>query len=117
MGRILPLVLALLLRTGCTGPQPVEAGAFLLDTYVSIRIYGGDEDTVQGALELCRQYEAIFSRTDPDSELCRLNRREIAAVSPALAEVVSRGLAIGQLTDGAFDITMGSVTRLWDFHG
>ena len=117
MGRILSLVLVLLLLTGCAGPQPVEAGAFLLDTYVSIRIYGGDEDTVQGALELCRQYEAIFSRTDPDSELCRLNRREIAAVSPALAEVVSRGLAIGQLTDGAFDITMGSVTRLWDFHG
>lgn len=128
MGRILSIALLFLFLTGCApaaGPgaasapavsDPVEVGNFLLDTYVSIRLYGGDEETAREALELCRQYEAIFSRTDPDSELYRLNRREMETVSQELADVISLGLEYGRLTDGAFDITMGSVTQLWDFH-
>ena len=118
MGRVFSLALALLFLTGCapSAPEPVEAGSFLLDTYVSLRLYDGDRETAQGALELCRDYEALFSRTDPDSELARLNRREIETVSRELAEVIAQGLAYGELTEGAFDITMGSVTRLWDFH-
>lgn len=120
MRRILSAALLLLLLPGCSAPagapEPVEAGSFLLDTYVSIRLYDGDEETAQEALELCRQYESIFSRTSPDSELARLNRRETDTVSQELADVITLGLAYGQLTGGAFDITMGSVTELWDFH-
>lgn len=119
MARVLSLALLVLFLTGCApapGSAPVEAGNFLLDTYVSLRLYDGDRETALEALDLCRQYEALFSRTDPDSELCRLNRREIETVSQELADVIALGLAYGHLTDGAFDITMGSVTQLWDFH-
>lgn len=118
MRRVLAPVLVLLFLTGCTpaGTGPVEAGNFLLDTYVSIRLYDGSEETAREALELCRAYELVFSRTDADSELCRLNSRETDMVSRELADVISLGLDYGRLTGGAFDITMGSVTQLWDFH-
>lgn len=119
MRRMLSLALLLLLLGGCApaaAPVPVEAGNFLLDTYVSIRLYDGDEETAREALELCRTYETIFSRTDADSELARLNRRESDTVSQELADVIALGLEYGRLTGGAFDITMGTVTRLWDFH-
>ena len=110
------LVLGLLL-SGCgqTG-EPAEASAFLLDTAVSVRIYeGGGRDTAQAALDLCAGYEKIFSRTDPDSELYRLNHREITQVSDELAQVIALGLDYGRSTGGAFDITMGAVSELWDF--
>ena len=99
-----------------TGGRAREAGAFLLDTAVSVRIYeGGGRDTAQAALDLCASYEKIFSRTDPDSELYRLNHREITQVSDELAQVIALGLDYGRSTGGAFDITMGAVSELWDF--
>ena len=106
-----------LLLSGCgQAGEPAEASAFLLDTAVSVRIYeGGGRDTAQAALDLCAGYEKIFSRTDPDSELYRLNHREITQVSDELAQVIALGLDYGRSTGGAFDITMGAVSELWDF--
>ena len=116
MRKLLPaIVLLSLLLSGCGNRQPVVREAFLLDTFVSVTLYDGSEETAQGALDLCRRYEAVFSRTDPDSELCRLNCREISQVSDELAELIALGLDYARLTDGAFDITAGSVTSLWDF--
>lgn len=116
MRKLLPaIVLLSLLLSGCGNRQPVVREDFLLDTFVSVTLYDGSEETAQGALDLCRRYEAVFSRTDPDSELCRLNCREISQVSDELAEVIALGLDYARLTDGAFDITAGSVTSLWDF--
>ena len=116
MRKLLPLLLLLplLALSGC-GTQPVVREAFLLDTFVSVTLYDGGEAQAQGALELCRSYEAVFSRTDPDSELYRLNHREITQVSDPLAEVIALGLDCARRTGGAFDITAGSVTSLWDF--
>lgn len=116
MRKLLPYILLLsLLLPGCGNKQPVVQEAFLLDTFVSVTLYGGDEEQAQGALDLCRSYEDIFSRTDPDSELYRLNHREITQVSDDLAEVIALGLDYAARTNGAFDITTGSITSLWDF--
>lgn len=116
MGKFLAILLAAALAlTGCGGRRPVSAGGFLLNTYVSVTLYDGNPDDAQGALDLCRDYEALFSRTDPDSQLCRLNRREITSVDPELAAVIQLGLDYSRLSGGALDVTMGSVTELWDF--
>ena len=82
---------------------------------MSVTLYDGDASDAQAALDLCRDYEALFSRTDPDSQLFRLNRREITSVDPELAQVIQLGLDYSRLSGGAFDVTMGSVTELWDF--
>lgn len=59
---------------------------------------------------------AIFSDYEPNSELSRLNAAEAGkpfAASAELVELVARSLELSRLTDGAFDITCGHVTRLW----
>lgn len=115
MGKFLSVLLAaLLVLTGC-GRQPIRADGFLLNTYVSVTLYDGDASDAQAALDLCRDYEALFSRTDPDSQLFRLNCRKITSVDPELAQVIQLGLDYSRLSGGAFDVTMGSVTELWDF--
>lgn len=101
--------------SGCGTKQPLVREDFLLDTFVSVTLYDGSEAQAQGALDLCRSYEKVFSRTDPDSELYQLNHREITTVSDQLAEVIALGLKYAQRTNGAFDITSGSITSLWDF--
>ena len=116
MRKLLPCILLLsLLLPGCGSRQPVVREAFLLDTFVSVTLYDGGEAAAQGALDLCHSYEEVFSRTDPNSELSRLNRREISRVSDDLAAVIALGLDCARRTGGAFDITAGSITALWDF--
>ena len=35
---------------------------------------------------------------------------------PRTIEVIKKGIEYGELSDGKFDITIGQVTDLWDFH-
>lgn len=84
--------------------------------------------TVQAACEpcvltaafrrLCR-YDALFSRTVPASDVSRINCSdgEVVEVDPETAELIRLSLRAARETCGALDITIGAVTRLWDFHG
>lgn len=54
----------------------------------------------------------------PDSELSRFNQSQAGdwfAVSPETAFVTSEALRYHELTDGASDVTVGPLVRLWDF--
>ena len=57
----------------------------------------------------------MFSRTLTDSILYKVNNRETNRIPKELAELIQKGIEMGDLSDGAFDITIGSVSSLWDF--
>ncbi len=63
---------------GCAGQtKQISRTRFLLDTFVEITLYGSaDEDILDGAFDLCRQYHKMFDRFDPESELAVLNRSD-----------------------------------------
>ena len=92
--------------------------AFLLDTMVSVTYYKArDREAVRSALALCRLYELVFSRTDPESELFWLNGRGSGMVSPELREVLALALEYCATSAGRYDVTMGGVSALYDFSG
>lgn len=102
--------------------DPISVSDFKLNTVIQISIYDSkDETLLTQALELCDQYENVFSRTEPDSELYKLNHRtlpqkdNVYQVSEELLTVIERGLFYSRLSDGAFDITIAPVSSLWDF--
>lgn len=102
--------------------EPMSATEFKLNTIVKITIYDSkDPQILEGAMELCDKYEKIFSRTDPESELYRLNAGTLPqedgyyVLSDACAEVIKTGLFYSNLTHGAFDITVQPLSSLWDF--
>lgn len=66
---------------------------------------------------LCARYELLLSRFNPESRLFALNAAagEWVDVGDELASVLRAALGYCERTDGLFDITMGSVCRLWDF--
>jgi thiamine biosynthesis lipoprotein len=74
------------------------------------------EKAAEDAFEHVAALTAVFSDYEPYSELNRLNAtkpNEPFKASPELVEIIARSLEISKLTDGAFDITCGNVTRLW----
>ena len=102
--------------------DPISATAFKLNTVVTVTVYDSqDQEILDGALALCDEYERIFSRTLEESELYRLNAGELPeedggyTLSDPMAELTAAGLYYGELSDGAFDISIAPVSSLWDF--
>ena len=105
--------------SGCgkgTESQTVSRSTLLLDTVVTITLYGGgDEALIEECFDRCRAYEKIFSRTDPESELYALNEAGSMEVSDDLLSVIKTAVEYGRLSGGAFDVTMGGVSDLYAF--
>ena len=143
------LVCPILLFTGCenitdadtstTGNEPISISSIKLNTAVQITIYDSqDKSLLDDCLALCDRYELIFSRTNENSELYKLNHRKDTSdkdpnadgqtipypisgtadtwhISEDLASLLSQGLSITRESDGAFDIAIAPLTSLWDF--
>lgn len=113
------LLLCSACRTNNAQDKQVSVSGFMLNTYVSITLYGtDDEDIAAEALNLCSRYEQIFSRTIPDSDLSQLNAdKQLTFADDDLYKLIDIGLYYGNLTDGALDITVEPLISLWDITG
>ncbi len=113
----LALVLALSCIAGCAAAEPLSRQMFMLDTTVSISLYDTDDESIlDGAFELCSEYEQLLSRTIPTSDVYRINAADGAPVevSDATAELIAIALEYARLSDGAFDPTIEPLTALWN---
>ncbi|HBG02516.1 MAG TPA: hypothetical protein DDW87_13275 [Firmicutes bacterium] len=90
----------------------------LMDTVVDVRVDGpNSEELVAKAFATMGGLEKVLSRFIDESEITRINlgAGQWVKVSPATLEVIELGVAIGDLTGGVFDITIGAVLDLWGF--
>ena len=84
-------------------------------------LYAADQATANRAAEAAfacvARLDALMSDYQPDSELSRLSAAspcpDGAPVSDPLWFVLSRAQELSARSDGAFDITVGPLTRLW----
>jgi len=123
---VLVSFIILALVGGCADRQAgvqVSETRLLLDTYCTITIHGSDdsvnEELLDEAFELISEMEALFSITLDGSDVWRINHAggEPVVVDSRTIEVVAAGIEFGELSDGMFDITIGRVSRLWEFGG
>lgn len=97
-------------------PKPVEKSAFLMGTLVRVRAFGPEaKEAVPEALGQLAGLEELFSTNIESSDVSRINRagREGVVVSPETEVLVGEALRFADLTDGAFDPTVGPLVRLW----
>ena len=73
---------------------------------------------IRAAFDLCAALDKKLSRTQAASEISRVNAAggEWTEVSDDTLELVKAGKKYSELSDGDFDISIGGVTDLWDFH-
>ena len=120
---LLLFVATIIAQCGCTGNDtkaPASYGEdYLLNTYCSITIYEeGREEVIREAFSYARSLENLLSRTISSSDIGRFNAMDSSQtlnVSEDTAAVVERGLQYGEISGGLFDITVGSITELWNF--
>jgi FAD:protein FMN transferase len=101
-----------------------SASFFAFDTLIDIRARPQEhmhadelENTLREIYHRCEFFEHTFSRTRPDSDISRINRAGGKPVNVAYetADLVEKALGYCAKSNGAFDITMGTVCALWNF--
>lgn len=133
------VVTLILTQTACgsiggSAAEPVSNDGYYLDTVCSVSVYrmkdgSGEvrnaaemkeeaESAIAESFELCADLEDKLSRTRRDSDISRLNaaKGEWTEVSEETRELIQKGMEYSHAADGAFDITVGGVTKQWDFH-
>jgi thiamine biosynthesis lipoprotein len=104
-------------------PKRFEFTELRMGTTARVVLYAPDEATAKTAAKAAfarvAELNRIMSDYDSDSELMRLcaaNAKEAGKpvkVSPELFFVLSKGQEVARLSDGAFDMTVGPLVRLW----
>lgn len=98
--------------------EPMTYTDHVFDTIISVQVYDSkDTDLLKEMKTMCQDFEAKFSNTIETSEISQINQAGGAPVqvSEETAKLIKKGLYYGELSRGAFDITIGSVSTLWDF--
>lgn len=108
----------------------ISKSDFYFDTVVTIQIYDCKEnynsdvqeredieELIDNAMALCKRYETIFSKTNPDSELYKINNGENqnVRISKELYDVLSKSIEYSQLSQGKFDVTISKLSDQWNF--
>lgn len=114
-----PLLVIFTLLTGCTSTAstPIAKTVTVFDTVVTIQIYDNDaENILNTCIQMCRDYEKLLSRTIEGSEIYVLNHAEGSPVqvSDETLELLNLALEYCKLSQGAFDITLGELSDLWN---
>lgn len=102
-------------------PQRYEFTQPRMGVPFTLTFYADDEHTATNAaaaaFERIEQLNAILSDYDPDSELNRLAagspHDQPQPVSPELWTVLHAAQQLSRQSQGAFDVTVGPLTRLW----
>jgi thiamine biosynthesis lipoprotein len=88
-----------------------------MGTIIRITVYADEaRDALRAAFDRVAELDAELSVYKPDSELMRLCRnayRKPVPVSTDLFRVLKTSLQLSVDSDGAFDVTLGPVIRLW----
>ena len=113
------LLLCCLMLSSCGRTEPIQQSGFHFDTIITITLYDPSRtEELEHCFELARLYESYFSTKIEDSDISRINA---AAGTPVkvheeTAQLLQKGLYYSKLSNGAFDITIGKLANLWDFH-
>ena len=97
-------------------PKESRVG-FYLDTVITLTAYTDRPELLEKGLELCGEYEKMFSRTIEGSDIWQINHAggNTVTVSPETAEILQTAVRVSELSGGAFDITVAPASTLWDF--
>lgn len=93
--------------------------AFAMDTVCTIKIYdkNADEKIVNDAFSYVNELENLLSRYVSTSDIAKINKnagKNYVKVDKRTLELLKECVYYSDRTNGAFDVTLGSLIDLWD---
>lgn len=111
-------MLGLLGGCGESTQVPRTGVVFSMNTVVEYKLYGeNSEKAEQALLDMFREFESRVSNFLPESDISRLNSaagEQAVELSQTAFDVLVRAISLCAVSDGAFDITLSPLERLWN---
>ena len=94
----------------------------VMGTFARVVVVAGDDATANECIRLAlteiKNVDELMSDYKSDSEIGLVNKNaaeEPVVVGESTFEVLQKSIEFSELTDGAFDITVGGLVNLWGF--
>jgi thiamine biosynthesis lipoprotein len=101
----------------------LEKAADAMGATFTVAIYGANrartEAAADAALDEAQRLDALLSNYQPESEWSRVNRTASSGpvhISPELFHLLAACLDYSRESEGAFDITVGPLMKIWGFY-
>lgn len=109
-----------LVLLGCSRRGPLHHDSFLaMDAVVGLSLVAPSDAAAQAGFAAARReverLESILSDYRATSNVTRINRRETRELAPETRLLIKRAQQVCVETDGAFDVTVRPIKRLWGF--
>lgn len=101
----------------CQKDEKQEKNFFLMDTPITVTLYT-DKKTAEPIFNACRdllrELDALWSRTQADSDVGRFNASDDAHnLDLRTAALIAQAMDVATKTSGSFDITVAPLVNLW----
>jgi thiamine biosynthesis lipoprotein len=105
--------LSFTLLCGCQSRQLYKDSRIMMGTFMEV--ISPDKEAPNIVFSEIKRIEGLLSKYKGDSEVAKLNTLGKLKVSPDTLYVLQKAKEFWQLSDGAFDITVGPLMDLWGF--
>jgi len=99
------------------GKQAIKQTYFYLGTIIDITLYGTNDQTILTEVStLINDYDNLFDRNDPSSDVNKINQLEVGevlSINDMTYQLIDSALSYSDLSDGYFDITINPIVDLW----
>lgn len=110
------LILALTLNSCQKNAKFIYNKGFAYGTMYSIIYQSPDGNDYQEEItKKFQEYTLIFSPYEAESTISKVNRNEEVKLEPEFVACFERAMEVSKITNGAFDITAGSLVNAWGF--
>ena len=124
--KISAVFLLLIIFLSCTKrtAEPLTDIRFFMDTVVSIKVYtqessitaaGNIIDSAFARIDTLEQTVSVHIQTSDVSRINRAAGKGKVKVAPLTYNMLNRAVSLSEMTDGAFDCTIGPLKKMWGF--
>lgn len=108
------LLLIMVALCSCQKESDITRQGFYFDTVINITVDEKHLSSVSDAMDLCAEMENTFSPTKEGSEIYKINNNQNIGISKDVRTVLDFSMAVSKESDGAFDVTVAPLTKLWN---
>lgn len=114
---LLILLLFLNLKACSLNTEPISQSGFCMGTIVNITLYDKTNESIfKKIFEEINILEKKLSLNISSSEINKINKNAGASpveVSDSTFEIISKSIEISKISEGSFDVSIGSLVNLW----
>lgn len=102
---------------GSNKEEVAEADGFAMGTVISQKVYGANgQATIDETMERIKSLEALLTFNAPEGDIYQLNDnagKKNVELDPVTLKIINKAQEVAELSNGAFDITIGPIVKSW----